>query len=192
VSEAGLTVAIALIGRDELVGRIDRLVAERISVLLVGPSGAGKSALIDVIVRGVSCERVDPLEHISPMRAARLRRRLDAGVVMIGAARTLDRRQMGAVGRIAWRFRVVRVPPLTNTDMGEVIRRTLTADISTGAHADAWIRNLARCAGGLPGYGRALAEAGVSYWRRRGALPTLEWTVVEALTAGLKRDRLSD
>ncbi len=180
--------AIALIGRDELIERIERVIAERISVLLVGPPGAGKSALIDTIIRGVSCEPVDPFEHISRIRAARLRRHLDAGVVMIGAARTLDRRQMGAVGRIAWRFRVVRVPPLTNTDMGEVIRRTLTADISAGAHADAWVRDLARCAGGLPGYGRALAEAGVSYWRRRGALPTLEWTVVEALTTGLRRN----
>ena len=178
-----------LIGRRALVGQIEQLLGERINVLLVGPPGAGKSAVIDAIVRGVACERVDPFEHISRIHAARLRRHLDAGAIMIGAARTLDRRQMGAVGRIAWRFRIVRVPPLTHPEMCEVIRQRLTADIPGGADVDAWVRDLARCADGLPGYGSDLAEAGISYWRRRGALPTLEWTVVEALTTGLIRDR---
>ena len=178
----------ALIGRDELVGHIKRLIGEGINVLLVGPSGVGKSALIDATVGGVSCERVDPFEHISRMRAARLRRHMDAGVIMIGAARTLDRRRMGAVGRIAWRFRVVRVPPLATADMRELIRRTLTADFPAAADIDTWIRAIARRAGGIPGRGRALAEAGISYWRRWGVLPTLEWTVVEALTTDIRRN----
>ena len=81
------------------------------------------------------------------------------------------------------------MPPLTHPEMCEVIRQRLTADIPGGVDVDAWVRDLARCADGLPGYGSDLAEAGISYWRRRGALPTLEWTVVEALTTGLMSDR---
>jgi hypothetical protein len=174
-----------LIGRDELVARLNQLIAERSSVLLVGPPGVGKSALIEGIARGVTVDVIDPFEDISRIHAARLRRRLDGGATMIGAACSLDRPQLGAVGRILWRFRVVRVPLLGRADLCRVIRRALAPEIRACPGAEAWIHELARASAGLAGRGCAFADAGTRYWMHHDVLPTPEWTVVEALTSGL-------
>jgi hypothetical protein len=172
----------SLVARDTLVDDVGARLTRGTNVLLVGPRGVGKSAIIDVLSASLpSVERLDPLERISRAHASRLRVHLDHGATIVAAAETLDRRRLGTVGRILWRFQVVRVPPLPRAAMTLVIRRALPAAIAEMAGADAWIAALASHANGLPGIGLAFATSGLSYWRRLGVLPTIEWTVVDAL-----------
>jgi hypothetical protein len=171
-----------LVARDTLVDDVGARLTRGTNVLLVGPRGVGKSAIIDVLPAALPVERLDPFERISRAHASRLRVHLDHGATIVAAAETLDRRRLGTVGRILWRFQVVRVPPLPRAAMTLVIRRALPAAIAEMAGADAWIAALASHANGLPGTGLAFAASGLSYWRRLGVLPTIEWTIVDALT----------
>jgi energy-coupling factor transporter ATP-binding protein EcfA2 len=171
----------SLVARDALVDDVGARLTRGTNVLLVGPRGVGKSAIVDVLSAALPVERIDPFECISRARAARLRVHLDHGATIVAAAETLDRRQLGAVGRILWRFQVVRVPPLPRAAMTLVIRHALPADVTELAGADAWIAALASYANGLPATGLAFAASGLSYWRQHGVLATVEWTIVDAL-----------
>jgi hypothetical protein len=184
-SAAGVDRAPYLFGRDDVIRELRRLMAAHRSVLLVGPSAVGKSALVRAAVEGEgeSADVIDPFEAISSRRAAEIRRRMDKGASVLAASRTLERRSLGAVGRILWRFDVVRVRPLSTTEMTQLIVARFGAAARSARGLDAWARDVSRASRGLPGWGRAFGDAGLSYWRRRGQLPTREWTVVEGLAA---------
>jgi hypothetical protein len=174
-----------LVGREKLIATWRPAIVAGTSLLLVGPPGAGKSALIRAITSGMCVDVVDPFEHVSRARAARLRRALDRGHVVLGATRDLDRRHLGAVGRILWRFRILRVPPLPLPAMRALIRSDLArrgVDVDVDA---AWLAALARRAAGLPGRGRLLASAAAGYWHRCHGFPAVEWAAVDAMTCEL-------
>ena len=160
-----------LLGRRTLLHAVKQQLIDRKSVLLVGPTGIGKSALIrsiampDVMV-------IDPFERISVQQAARIRRSMDRGTVWIGAARTLDRARLGRVGRIAWRFSTIRVPPLSDMLMRRLITRAcLNAGIRTDLVTPEWRRALLRLARGRPGAALAIIEHTPHLWRPGRPLP---------------------
>jgi hypothetical protein len=163
-----------LLGREALVRQVtDSLRAGR-SVLLFGPEGIGKSAIIaaatreDVVV-------VDPLEHMTPRQAARGRRALDRGVVHLAASRVARGRQLGAVGRIMWRFSTVRVRELPDA----IIQRIVTREMLRRADADAkpetaWVHEIATLAQGRPGFATAMVRFAAQWRCHHGYLPMPE------------------
>jgi hypothetical protein len=147
-----------LFGRRVLFETIERLLMKRRSVLLVGPAGIGKSALIrSLALNGVIV--IDPFERLSAHRAACIRRAMDRGMTVIGAARTLNRASLGQVGRIMWRFTTLRVPPLPDASMRRLVEdacavERIPADLITSN----WIRAVAKVARGRPGVGLTIVQ----------------------------------
>jgi hypothetical protein len=120
-------------------------------VLLVGPAGIGKSALIrsltlkDLLV-------VDPFERLSVHRAARVRRAMGRGTMVVGAAQSLNRASLGKVGRIMWMFTTLRVPPLPAASMRRLLMHACTtARIPASLVTSGWTRDVAKMARGRPG-----------------------------------------
>jgi hypothetical protein len=161
-----------LVGRASLIREVDALLRRGQSVLLVGPDGIGKTAVIGALERP-EVVTVDPLAHVSSQRAAALRRAMDRGLVLLAAARTLDRGELGCVGRVLWRFRVVRVRPLAASSVARLVRLAL------GRHGEAglpmprdWIAHAVDAASGMPGRALAIVDVACARWReRRQVLP---------------------
>jgi hypothetical protein len=176
-----------LVGRTQLTQAVAGLLAQQRNVLLFGPSGIGKSALIrafaahDVMV-------VDPFERVSAHGAARIRRSMDRGALWIGAAQTLDRCRLGRVGRIAWRFTTIRVPPLSDMWMRRLITRACsTAGIPIDLVTAEWLRAVLNIAQGRPGPGLAIVEQTCHVYVRDRRLPP---PVTAYLEAALQRPML--
>jgi hypothetical protein len=158
-----------LLGRDTLVREVRlALIADR-SVLLYGPEGVGKSA----IVSAVGLDRVvviDPFERITRRQAAEIRRALDRGFVYLAAARAAQRRQLGAVGRILWRFLLVRVRELPDA----VVKRLVVRELGTASDygpEPAWLAETVALARGRPGFAVEMARFAAQWKSRRGYLP---------------------
>ena len=175
-----------LVGREKVVDEAEAYLSARRSVLLIGPAGSGKTAVIGQIQReGVLV--VDPFARITTPRAAALRRALDRGAVVVGAARSLDRKEAGHVGRIAWRFDRVYLRPLPPHDIRRIVRATLdgagAADLAPGRH---WMSEAIDVAAGLPGRAVALASAAAARWLQRGVLVPPRFAFVIAWQDGLE------
>ena len=162
--------AAALLGREGVVEETKALLAAGRSVLVVGPAGCGKTALIGRVWQaGVLV--VDPFAGLTTPRAAALRRALDRGAVVLGAARSIDRRAMGHVGRIAWRFQRVYLRPLGARDIRHLVRSTLDAEGAAGLAPDErWMAEATEVAAGLPGRAVSLAGVTAARWRREATL----------------------
>jgi hypothetical protein len=176
-----------LVGRDDLIAVIEGLLDSGHNVLLHGPAYVGKSALVGAISR-TRMEHVialDPFEHVTPHFAAEIRRAMDlCGQQYVAATRSLDRRHLGAVRRIAWRFTTVRIPPLSNRVTQRIIAAALSdASVDEGVAARAWRRAAADLAAGRPGVARAIVGAAVKIHQLKGLWPSTAAAFVEARIA---------
>lgn len=113
-----------LLGRDMVMRQVAESLAAGRSVLLYGPESIGKSAIVGALARN-GIVVVDPFEHVTRQQASRMRRALDHGVVHLGATRAASRRALGAVGRILWRFSMIRVRELPDPVVARIVAREL-------------------------------------------------------------------
>ena len=163
--------AIELPGRGPLIRQITDLLEAGRSVHLFGPEGIGKSAIIAAVARD-GLIFVDPLEHVSPQRAARMRRALDRGVVHLAASRVARGRELGSVGRIMWRFSTVRVRELPDSVIRRIVATEVRATGGGGPDEDiGWMREIASLARGRPGFAAAMGRFAVEWRRLHGYLP---------------------
>jgi hypothetical protein len=169
-----------LLGRGALLQGIEALLHNRHNVLLVGPPDVGKTAL----VQAVSCRDlalIDPFEGVSVHLAARIRRAMGRGTVHLAAARTLDRRILGAVRRIAFWFTVVQVPPLTDRWMQPLAAREYAAlRLPVDLITPRWTSAVLRLARGRPGLALAIVRSAATIRAVRGALPSPASAYIEA------------
>lgn len=169
-----------LIGREDLLARLSDLVRDGHHVLLWGPRGIGKSALIAAL-HPRSARVIDPLEHMHSHAAAQVLRAMDRGAQFVAASRSLDRAQLGAVRRFAWRFTTVRVPVLARLAMRRVVVRECgLAHIPVGLATDQWVRATVRIAKGSPGAAIALVRAAADRCTSTGHLPAPAAAQIEA------------
>lgn len=178
-----------LIGRDALVRDVtDHLEAGR-SVLLYGPEAIGKSAIIAAVVRK-DVIVIDPFERVTRHQAADIRRALDRDSVYLAATRAASRRALGAVGRILWRFSMVRVRELPDSVISRIIVRECRRGVD-GTPEAAWIREVASLAHGRPGFAIAMARFAAEWRRQRGysPLPALAFSATreDAMIGALQR-----
>lgn len=153
-----------LLGRDAVIRQVDRDLDAGRSVLLFGPESIGKSAIIAAVARA-GVQVIDPFEGITRRQASRMRRALDRGAVYLGAARVARGPELGAVGRILWRFSLVRVRELPDA----VMRRVVLGELEPcGGLPDeagaAWVREIVALARGRPGFAVAMARFAAD-WR---------------------------
>lgn len=180
-----------LLARDEPRAEVRSLLARGHNVLLFGPSQIGKTALIAAL--GVHRAVVlDPFQHVSSQLAGRILRGMDRGTSYLAAARSLDRHYLGAVRRIAWRFTSVRIPPLPDRCMKQLIEREWTARCPMAeVPSAAWIRTFLRLADGRPGFAIAMIQLIAQRHEATGTLPSpaLAYTVALIRNADLSSRR---
>jgi hypothetical protein len=118
---------------------------------------------------------------VSAHQAARVRRAMDRGVVFIAATRSLDRRRLGCVGRIAFRFSTLRVPPLSNAWMRRLVRHICaTESIPVRVVTPEWIKKVVQLARGRPGVALAIVNEASREWTRTARLPAPAAAYVDA------------
>ena len=177
--------AVALIGREPVISDVETCLAAGRSVLLVGPEGSGKTAIIDVI-RRPGLLVVDPFAGITSPRACAIRRALNRGAIVLGAARSLQPHDMGHVGRIFWQLQMIRLRPLSGRDIARVVRRTLAARLETPVPVGrTWIAEAIDAAAGLPGRAVALASIVAARWQERRVVLPPRFALVIAWQDGL-------
>lgn len=169
-----------LIGRDEVLLEIATFLRRGHNVLLFGPAYVGKSSLIDCLGPHEATV-IDPFEHVTPHLAAEVRRAMDRGRQFLVAARSLDRTYLGAVRRIAWRFTMLRVPPLANRVMQQLIQRECTRrGIPRALLTHDWVRGMADLSQGRPGVALAMVDAARRTHAAKHVLPLPPAAYVEA------------
>jgi hypothetical protein len=179
-----------LVGRDTLVREVRDHLAGGRSVLLYRPEAIGKSAVIAALGRE-DLLVVDPFEHVTRQRAAKMRRALDRSAVYLAASRAPSTRAVGAVGRILWRFSMVRVRELPDSVVRSIIAREFRRTVDRAPEAT-WIRQAASLACGRPGFAIAMARFATDWHRRRGDYPVPALAFVAAredVAIGLLRRR---
>lgn len=174
-----------MFGRRALLTEIERLISLRRNVLLVGPADVGKTALLQTVgAPGVMI--IDPFEGISSHRAWLIRRAMDRGILCLAAARSLDRGRLGAVGRIAWRFTVVRVPELSDACTRRLVaRECASAGIAPHLVTREWMSTALQLAQGRPGVALAIVHGTARTWSVRTGLPTPAAAYLEMAVQGL-------
>lgn len=158
-----------LAGQGAVIRQVTDLMKTGRSVLLFGPEGIGKSAII-AAVAGEGVVVVDPFEHITPQQASRMRRALDRGVVYLAASRVARGRQLGAVGRIMWRFSTVRVRELPDPIMRRIVTGEMRGAVETKLQ-NPWVHEVVALARGRPGFATAMARFAVEWKRQHGYSP---------------------
>ncbi|MGH7668611.1 MAG: hypothetical protein ACRENQ_03885 [Gemmatimonadaceae bacterium] len=172
-----------LLGRREVLREIRRYLDRDLSVLLLGPRDVGKSAVIEAL-RRPDLLILDPLMHVTPRLAGEIRLAMDRGARSVAATRTVDRAEMGAVRRLAYRFTTVRVPPLSSRWMRELVRRICAAHGADAMPAPAeWQDGVVRLSAGLPGVALSIVDAARLWRLEHGRLPSPRAAYVEASIA---------
>jgi len=171
-----------LIGRDDLLRQVGDLLAGGGSVLLYGPEGIGKSAVVAAVARpGIHV--LDPFEHVRGQAAHDIRRVLDFDGVYLAAARTAQRRALGAVGRILWRFSLVRVRELPDATLKRLVAREIGAGRSIELPDPKWVNAVVALSKGRPGFAVEMARFAADWYRRRGY-----WPMVDLAFAATRED----
>jgi hypothetical protein len=159
-----------LLGRDVLVRDVANSLAAGRSVLLYRPDGIGKSAVIAALAQdGIVI--IDPFEHITRQHAYRMRRALDHGAVHLVATRDIRRRALGAVGRILWRFSMVRVRELPDAIINRVVMREIQRSSLEADLERSWMREVVILARGRPGFAAAMGRFAVEWRSAHGYWP---------------------
>jgi hypothetical protein len=161
-----------LIGRTALVARVNSLLDARRSVLLFGPPGVGKSAIVAAVSRP-GLVVADPFERVSRPVAARLRRVMEAGGIVLAAGRSARAADLGAVRRLLWRMEAVRLEPLGARDISSLLRAALkVGGVPRTAVPQSWLSDAVKVVEGVPGRAMAVASVVAPRWRAgRGLLP---------------------
>jgi hypothetical protein len=159
--------ASSLSGRAAVLRQVLELMDAGRSVLLFGPEGIGKSAIIQAVVRAGTVI-VDPFERITRPRACQMRRALDHGIVHLAASRVSQGPELGAVGRVLWRFSIVRVRELPDGIIRGILLRELRAGDDSLCPQKVWVNDLVRLAAGRPGFAIAMGRFAAE-WHRRHA-----------------------
>jgi hypothetical protein len=172
---------VTLIGRGTLVREVRAELAAGRSVLLFGPSGVGKTAVVAATATS-AVTVLDPFERVTSMAACRIRRGMDHGQVFLAAACTSDRREIGHVGRILWRMRMMRVRALDPLEMRRLLERHLQgARVATQDLPVGWRHEAVAAADGLPGHLLMLADVAIDRRNRLGAWPAPGFALAMAL-----------
>ena len=171
-----------LLGQEAVIRQVRDLLTDGRSVLLFGPEAIGKTAIIGAVARdGVSI--LDPFERVSGHSACDMRRALDRGAVFLGASRVPHGRQLGSVGRILWRFSLVRVRELADP----ILRRVVIREIGLAEHSadDGWLREVVTLSRGRPGFASAMGRFANAWKEAHGylPLPALAFAVIREETA---------
>lgn len=157
------------------------------SVLLVGPASIGKSA----IARAVTSPGVillDPFERVGRLDAGRLRQRLDRGHVALATARERSVRDIGAVGRVLWRFHTIVVPPLAAISIRQILVDVFSESRTRpGVMPSAWWTEAIAAADGRPGLAVLIARVTVRSLARTGRWPTPGLIVIDHRIDGAVR-----
>jgi hypothetical protein len=150
------------------------------NVLLLGPRDVGKTAVIRALrLDGIMV--LDPFMGVTPRLAGSIRRAMDRGVQCVAATRTVNRAEMGAVRRLAFRFTTVRVPPLTARWMPRILQAEYAAQgWDAGMVPSAWTEETVRLVHGLPGLAIAVVRAAAELQAQTGRLPSPRRALVEA------------
>ncbi len=169
-----------LYGREAVLAEVRDYLARDHHVLLLGQRDVGKTAVIRALHMDGTMV-LDPFTGVTPRLAGSIRRVMDRGVQCVAATRTVNRAEMGAVRRLAYRFTTVRVPPLS----ARWIRRILQAEYTAqGWGPDVipspWTEETTRLAQGLPGLAIAVVRAAAELRARTGHLPSPRVALVEA------------
>lgn len=161
-----------LIGRAALVARVRRLLDARRSVLLFGRTGVGKTAIVAAVSRP-GLVVADPFERVSRPVAARLRRVMEAGGIVLAAGRSARAADLGAVRRLLWRMEAVRVEPLGARDISTLLRAALkVGGVPRTAVPQSWLSDAVRVVEGVPGRAVVMTHVVAMRWRAgRGLIP---------------------
>lgn len=172
-----------LLGRASVLAAVHDFMARQHNVVLLGPRDVGKTAIIQAIIATMSpCNLfvLDPFTGVSPHSAGQIRRIMERGIPCIAATRTLDRAEMGAVRRLAFRFTTVRVPPLSAHWIKRLLSAAYDQQLNDTVVPSEWTNAIVRLAEGRPGLALALVHAARRWRDQRGVLPSPSTAYIEA------------
>jgi hypothetical protein len=97
---------------------------------------------------------------------------MDHGVVYLAASRVAHGRPLGAVGRILWRFSLLRVRELSVGDLRAIVVAEI-GDSGSGQEEpfERWVQEIVGLSKGRPGYAVMMARVAAEWRQRRGYLP---------------------
>lgn len=173
---------VPLLGRAPVLAQIHDYMTRQHNVVLVGPRDIGKTAVIRSMIAALPGDFfvLDPFMGISPHAAGQIRRILERGTQCIAATRSLDRAEMGAVRRIAFRFTTVRIPPLSAHWIKRLLRSAYEQHLADMIVTSEWTDAVVQLAQGRPGVALAIVRAARRWCDQRGVLPSPATAHIEA------------